>query len=66
MKKIYRVSDRYSHDELLFTGSKETAEFFAEAYNKKPGNLNCTCIDEILLEVPCWDEDKDCLPRETL
>lgn len=63
MKKIYRVYDIYcTGDSFLHTESKELADQFCEKLNMKLGHSHK--VEEIKLDVPHWDEDKDCMPEE--
>lgn len=60
-KTIYRVYDIYcTGDSFLHTESKELADFFCEKLNMKLGHSHK--VEQITLEVPHWDEDKDCMP----
>ena len=61
-KIIYRVYDIYcTGDSFLHTESKEVAEVFCEKLNLKLGHSHK--VEKIILEVPHWDEDKDCMPE---
>lgn len=61
-KTVYRVYDTYcTGDSFLHTESKELAEAFCEKLNLKLGHSHK--VEEIILEVTHWDEDKDCMPE---
>ncbi len=65
-KVIYRVYDIYcTGDSYLYTESKEIADTFCANLNKKTPIGTCK-VEEIIMEVPYWEEDLDCMPMQEM